>query len=53
MVAEVEIALRSCIRHDPGNGGNIVHVGIAGTKTLKIVLAAADPNGDVVLVTVY
>lgn len=50
-VADVESALRNCVRHDAGDHGNIVHVGPAAGGTLRVVTTPTDPERRVIVVT--
>lgn len=49
-LADVESALRNCLRHDAGDHGNIVHVGPAAGDTLRVVTTPTDPERRVILV---
>lgn len=49
-LADVESALKNCLRHDAGDHGNIVHVGPAVRGTLRVVTAPADPDRRTILV---
>jgi hypothetical protein len=49
-LTEVESALRNCLRHEAGDHGNVVHVGVAGRRTLRVVTAPADLGERTILV---